>query len=166
VAVCNPRRSPPLTCHPDTNRKITPPSICAPAGGRRLHFGHAQKPVLRPYASNSCSTANTRPATTRATVDWKVWSKDRPLLHQAVRGENQTWRTTLVVDVSESMHYRPRRHEQVQLGCTIGAWPGVPAAPPTGRVRSDHGFDSDVRQSCRARSQNTHTSTPCAKRWT
>jgi uncharacterized protein (DUF58 family) len=87
-------------------------------------------------------------------LDWKVWSKtDRFYIKQYE--EETNLRSTLVVDVSESMHYGRGALNKYNYGCTIAACLGyllLRQQDAVGLVT----FDSDVRQVVPARSQQTH----------
>jgi uncharacterized protein (DUF58 family) len=87
-------------------------------------------------------------------LDWKVWSKtDRYYIKQYE--EETNLRTTLVIDVSESMHYGRGALNKYEYGCTAAAC----LAYLLLRQRDSCGcitFDSDVRQIVPARSQQTH----------
>jgi uncharacterized protein (DUF58 family) len=87
-------------------------------------------------------------------LDWKVWSKtDRFYIKQFEAETNL--RSTLVVDVSESMHYGRGALNKYNYACTIGAC----LAYLLLRQQDSVGlitFDSDVRQIVPARSQLTH----------
>src|SRR3984957_540134 len=87
-------------------------------------------------------------------LDWKVWSKtDRFYIKQFE--EETNLRTTLVVDVSESMHYGRGALNKYGYGCTAAAC----LAYLLLRQQDSCGcitFDSDVRVTVPARSQNTH----------
>lgn len=87
-------------------------------------------------------------------LDWKVWSKtDRFYIKQYE--EETNLRSTLVIDVSESMQYGRGPMTKYDYGCTIGAC----LAYLLLRQQDSVGcltFDSDVRHRVPARSQNTH----------
>jgi uncharacterized protein (DUF58 family) len=87
-------------------------------------------------------------------LDWKVWSKtDRFYIKQYE--EETNLRSTLVVDVSESMHYGRGALNKYEYGCTAAAC----LAYLLLRQQDSCGcitFDEDVRQIVPARSQNTH----------
>jgi uncharacterized protein (DUF58 family) len=87
-------------------------------------------------------------------LDWKVWSKtDRYYIKQYE--EETNLRTTLVVDVSESMHYGRGALNKYNYGCTAAAC----LAYLLLRQQDSVGcitFDENVRQIVPARSQNTH----------
>jgi uncharacterized protein (DUF58 family) len=94
-------------------------------------------------------------------LDWKVWSKtDRFYVKQFE--EETNLRSTIVVDVSESMHYGPkvgglRRDglDKYNYACTIAACLGYMLLRQQDAVGLIT-FDSDVRQIVPARSQQTH----------
>jgi uncharacterized protein (DUF58 family) len=87
-------------------------------------------------------------------LDWKVWSKtDRFFIKQFE--EETNLRCTLVVDVSESMHYGRGPLNKYNYGCTIAACLGyllLRQQDSAGLVT----FDSNVRQIVPPRSQHTH----------
>lgn len=87
-------------------------------------------------------------------LDWKVWSKtDRFFIKQFE--EETNLRCTLVVDVSESMHYGRGALNKYNYGCTIAACLGyllLRQQDSVGLVS----FDADVRQIVPSRSQHTH----------
>jgi uncharacterized protein (DUF58 family) len=87
-------------------------------------------------------------------LDWKVWSKtDRFYIKQYE--EETNLRSTVVLDVSESMHYGRGALNKYQYACTIGACLAyllLRQQDAVGLVT----FDSDVRHVVPARSQNTH----------
>src|SRR5215831_15724566 len=87
-------------------------------------------------------------------LDWKVWSKtDRFFIKQYE--EETNLRCTLVVDVSESMHYGRGPLNKYNYGCTIAACLGyllLRQQDSVGLIT----FDSDVRQIVPTRSAQTH----------
>ncbi len=87
-------------------------------------------------------------------LDWKVWSKtDRFYIKQYEAETNL--RSTLVIDVSESMHYGRGALNKYNYACTVGAC----LAYLLLRQQDSVGcitFDSDVRQIVPARSQQLH----------
>ena len=87
-------------------------------------------------------------------IDWKVWSKtDRYHIKQFE--EDTNLRCTVVVDVSESMHYGRGALNKYEYACTIGAC----LAYLLLRQQDSVGcitFDSAVRQVVPTRSQQTH----------
>jgi uncharacterized protein (DUF58 family) len=87
-------------------------------------------------------------------LDWKVWSKtDRFYVKQYE--EETNLRSTLVVDVSESMHYGRGALNKYSYGCTIAACIGyllLRQQDAVGLIT----FDDQVRQIVPARSQQTH----------
>jgi uncharacterized protein (DUF58 family) len=87
-------------------------------------------------------------------LDWKVWSKtDRFFIKQYE--EETNLRCTLVVDVSESMHYGRGPLNKYNYGCTIAACLGyllLRQQDSVGLIT----FDSDVRQIVPSRSATTH----------
>src|SRR5262245_40240956 len=87
-------------------------------------------------------------------LDWKVWSKtDKYYIKQFE--EETNLRCTLVVDVSNSMHYGRGPLNQYEFGCTIAAC----LAYMLLRQQDACGlmsFDERVRKIIPARSQQTH----------
>jgi uncharacterized protein (DUF58 family) len=87
-------------------------------------------------------------------VDWKVWSKtDRYYIKQYE--EDTNLRCTLVVDVSESMHYGRGPLNKYEYACTAAACIGyllLRQQDSVGLVT----FDADVRQVVPTRSQLVH----------
>jgi uncharacterized protein (DUF58 family) len=87
-------------------------------------------------------------------LDWKVWSKtDRYYVKQYE--EETNLRSTLVVDVSESMHYGRGALNKYNYACTVAACLGYLLL----RQQDSVGlmtFDDDVRQIVPARSQQLH----------
>jgi uncharacterized protein (DUF58 family) len=92
-------------------------------------------------------------------LDWKVWSKtDRYYIKQYEAETNL--RCTLVVDVSESMHYGRGALNKYEYACTAGACLGYLLLRQQDAVGCIT-FDSDVRQIVPARSQQTHIDAIC-----
>jgi uncharacterized protein (DUF58 family) len=87
-------------------------------------------------------------------LDWKVWSKtDRYYIKQFEAETNL--RSTLVVDVSESMHYGRGALNKYAYGCTAAACLAYLLLRQQDAVGCIT-FDSDVRHVVPARSQLTH----------
>lgn len=87
-------------------------------------------------------------------LDWKVWSKtDRFYIKQYE--EETNLRCTLVIDVSESMHYGRGPLDKYGYGCTIAACLAYLLLRQQDAV-SCITFDSDVRQTVPGRSANIH----------
>src|SRR5438445_9684267 len=87
-------------------------------------------------------------------MDWKVWSKtDRYHIKQYEAETNL--RCSLVVDVSESMHYGRGPLNKYNYACTIAACLGYLLLRQQDAVGLLT-FDSDVRQVIPARSQQLH----------
>src|SRR6516164_9760006 len=92
-------------------------------------------------------------------LDWKVWSKtDRFYIKQYE--EDTNLRSTLVVDVSESMHYGRGALNKYNYGCTAAACLAYMLLRQQDAVGLIS-FDQDVRQIVPARSQNTHIDALC-----
>src|SRR5260370_3279408 len=87
-------------------------------------------------------------------LDWKVWSKtDRFYVKQYE--EETNLRSTLVVDVSQSMHYVRGALNKYGYACTVAACLGyllLRQQDSVGLIT----FDDDVRQIVPARSQQLH----------
>jgi uncharacterized protein (DUF58 family) len=87
-------------------------------------------------------------------LDWKVWSKtDRFYIKQYE--EETNLRSTIVVDVSESMHYGRGPLNKYNYGCTVAACLAYLLLRQQDSVRLVT-FDSDVRQIVPARSGQLH----------
>jgi uncharacterized protein (DUF58 family) len=87
-------------------------------------------------------------------LDWKVWSKtDRYYIKQYEAETNL--RCTLVVDVSESMHYGRGALNKYNYACTVAACLGYLLLRQQDAVGAIT-FDSDVRQIVPSRSQQNH----------
>src|SRR5919202_2396274 len=87
-------------------------------------------------------------------LDWKGWAKtDRFYIKQYEAETNL--RATLVVDVSESMHYGRGPLNKYQYGCTVAACLGYLLLRQQDAVGLIS-FDSDVRQVVPARSSQNH----------
>ena len=87
-------------------------------------------------------------------LDWKVWSKtDR--YYVKMFEEETNLRCTMVMDVSESMHYGRGPLNKYNYGCTVAACLAyllLRQQDAVGLIT----FDADVRQIVPARSQQTH----------
>jgi uncharacterized protein (DUF58 family) len=92
-------------------------------------------------------------------LDWKVWSKtDRFYVKQFE--EETNLRCTMVIDVSNSMHYGRGALNKYAYGCTIAACLGyllLRQQDAVGLIT----FDEKVRQVVPARSQSTHIDALC-----
>lgn len=92
-------------------------------------------------------------------LDWKVWSKtDKFYIKQFE--EETNLRCTLVVDVSNSMHYGRSKLNKYEYACTVGACLGyllLRQQDSVGLIT----FDEDVRQIIPPRSQHTHIDAVC-----
>jgi len=87
-------------------------------------------------------------------LDWKVWSKtDRFYIKQYE--EETNLRSTLVIDVSESMQYGRGAMNKYTYACTIGACLAYLLLRQQDSVGAIT-FDSDVRVRVPPRSQQTH----------
>jgi len=87
-------------------------------------------------------------------IDWKVWSKtDHYFIKQYE--EDTNLRNTIVLDVSESMHYGRGALNKYEYACTIGACLGYLLLRQQDTVGLIS-FDADVRQIVPSRSQQHH----------
>jgi len=87
-------------------------------------------------------------------LDWKVWSKtDKFYIKQYE--EETNLRCTLVVDVSNSMHYGQGPLNKYEYGCTVAACLGYMLLRQQDAVGLMT-FDEHIRQVVPARSQQTH----------
>lgn len=87
-------------------------------------------------------------------LDWKVWSKtDKYYIKQYE--EETNLRASLVVDVSNSMHYGRGALNKYEYACTIAACVAYMLLRQNDAVGLIT-FDEDVRQVVPARSQHTH----------
>src|SRR5262245_54213978 len=92
-------------------------------------------------------------------LDWKVWSKtDRYYIKQYEAETNL--RCTLVVDVSESMHYGRGPMNKYEYGCTVAACLAYLLLRQQDAVGCIT-FDNDVRHIVPGRSQQTHIDAIC-----
>jgi uncharacterized protein (DUF58 family) len=87
-------------------------------------------------------------------LDWKVWSKTDKYYIKQYEAETNL-RSTLVVDVSNSMHYGRGPLNKYEYGCTIAACLGYMLLRQQDSVGMIT-FDEEVRHVVPARSQNTH----------
>jgi uncharacterized protein (DUF58 family) len=139
--------------HPDTVARISRLDLRA----RHVVEGFISGMHRSPFFGHSVEFVQHReyaPGDDVRDLDWKVWSKtDRYYIKQYE--EDTNLRSTLVVDVSESMHYGRGALNKYSYGCTIGAC----LAYMLLRQQDSVGcitFDQDVRQIVPARSQQTH----------
>ena len=144
--------------HPDTIAKISRLELRA----RQVVEGFISGMHKSPFFGHSIEFVQHREYTSGDDLrhlDWKVWSKtDRFYIKQYEAETNL--RTTLVVDVSESMHYGRGALNKYNYGCTIAACLAyllLRQQDACGLIT----FDSDVRQIVPARSQNTHIEALC-----
>jgi uncharacterized protein (DUF58 family) len=87
-------------------------------------------------------------------LDWKVWSKTDKFYVKQFEEETNL-RCTLVVDVSNSMHYGSGPLDKYNYACTVAACLGYMLLKQQDGVGCIT-FDEDVRQVVPARSQQTH----------
>jgi len=144
--------------HPDTIAKITRLDLRA----RQVVEGFISGMHKSPFFGHSVEFVQHREYTSGDDLrhlDWKVWSKtDRYYIKQFEAETNL--RTTLVVDVSESMHYGRGALNKYNYGCTIAACLAyllLRQQDACGLIT----FDSDVRQIVPSRSQQTHIDAIC-----
>jgi uncharacterized protein (DUF58 family) len=139
--------------HPETIAKITRLDLRA----RQVVEGFISGMHRSPFFGHSIEFVQHREYThgdDLRHLDWKVWSKtDRFYIKQYE--EETNLRATLVVDVSESMHYGKGPLNKYQYACTIAACLGYLLL----RQQDSVGlmtFDDQLRQIVPARSQHTH----------
>jgi uncharacterized protein (DUF58 family) len=144
--------------HPETIAKISRLDLRA----RQVVEGFISGMHKSPFFGHSIEFVQHRdyaPGDDIRHLDWKVWSKtDRYYIKQFEAETNL--RTTLVVDVSESMHYGRGALNKYNYGCTIAACLGyllLRQQDACGLIT----FDSDVRQIVPSRSQTTHIDALC-----
>ena len=144
--------------HPETIAKITRLDLRA----RQVVEGFISGMHKSPFFGHSIEFVQHREYTSGDDLrhlDWKVWSKtDRYYIKQFEAETNL--RTTLVVDVSESMHYGRGALNKYNYGCTIAACLAyllLRQQDACGLIT----FDSDVRQIVPSRSQQTHIDAIC-----
>lgn len=144
--------------HPQTIAKISRLDLRA----RQVVEGFISGMHRSPFFGHSIEFVQHREYTSGDDIrhlDWKVWSKtDRFYIKQYE--EETNLRTTLVVDVSESMHYGRGALNKYNYGCTIAAC----LAYLLLRQQDAAGcitFDDQVRQVIPARSQMTHLDAIC-----
>ena len=122
--------------HPDTIAKISRLDVRA----RQVVEGFISGMHKSPLFGHSIEFVQHREYTAGDDIrhlDWKVWSKtDRFYIKQYEAETNL--RTTLVVDVSESMHYGRGALNKYNYACTIARLPGLSASSPTRRRRCHH----------------------------
>ncbi len=139
--------------HPDTIAKISRLDLRA----RQVVEGFISGMHKSPFFGHSIEFVQHREYTTGDDIrhlDWKVWSKtDRFYIKQYEAETNL--RCTLVVDVSESMHYGRGALNKYNYACTVGACLAYLLLRQQDAVGSIT-FDSDVRQIVPSRSQQTH----------
>src|SRR6516165_5827177 len=139
--------------HPDTIARISRLDLRA----RQVVEGFITGMHRSPFFGHSVEFVQHRdytPGDDIRHLDWKVWSKtDKFYIKQFE--EETNLRCTLVVDVSNSMHYGRGALNKYNYGCTIAACLGFMLL----RQQDSCGlitFDSDVRQIVPSRSQQTH----------
>jgi uncharacterized protein (DUF58 family) len=144
--------------HPESIAKITRLELRA----RQVVEGLISGMHKSPFFGHSVEFVQHREYTSGDDIrhlDWKVWSKtDRFYIKQYEAETNL--RTTLVVDVSESMHYGRGALNKYNYACTVAACLAyllLRQQDACGLIT----FDSDVRQIVPPRSQNTHIDALC-----
>jgi uncharacterized protein (DUF58 family) len=148
-----PEEDPRRFLHPETIAKIAKLDVRA----RKVVEGFLAGMHKSPLFGHSIEFVQHREYTSGDDIrhlDWKVWSKtDRYYIKQYEAETNL--RCTLVVDVSESMHYGRGALNKYNYACTIGAclaYLQLRQSDAVGIIT----FDQDVRQILPARSQMTH----------
>ncbi len=110
-----------------------------------------------PYFGQSIDFAQHReyvPGDDARRIDWKVWSKtDRFYIKQYE--EETNLRTTLLVDVSESMRFGSRDRTKYDYACSVGAALTYLLLRQSDAV-SLLAFDDEVRGAVPSRSRQTH----------
>jgi uncharacterized protein (DUF58 family) len=139
--------------HPETIAHISPLELRA----RQVVEGFLSGMHRSPFFGHSVEFVQHReyvPGDDLRHLDWKVWSKtDRHYVKQYE--EDTNLRGTLVVDVSESMHYGRGALNKYQYACTVAACLGYLLL----RQQDSVGvitFDAEVRQVVPSRSAQTH----------
>lgn len=145
----NPRRF----LHPETIARISRLDLCA----RHVVEGFISGMHKSPFFGHSVEFVQHREYVAGDDLrhlDWKVWSKtDRFYVKQYE--EETNLRSTIVVDVSESMHYGRGPLNKYAYACTVAACLGyllLRQQDAVGLIT----FDENVRQIVPARSQQTH----------
>src|SRR5947209_5499580 len=151
-----------MPARPDDPRRFLDPKVIANISRLDLRARHVVEGFISgmhrsPFFGHSIEFVQHReyvPGDDLRHLDWKVWSKtDRFYIKQYE--EETNLRSTLVVDVSESMHYGRGALNKYGYGCTAAAC----LAYLLLRQQDSVGlitFDADVRQIVPARSQYTH----------
>jgi uncharacterized protein (DUF58 family) len=139
--------------HPDTIARISRLDLRA----RHVVEGFISGMHRSPFFGHSVEFLQHReyvPGDDLRHIDWKVWSKtDR--YHIKQYEEDTNLRCTLVVDVSESMHYGRGALNKYNYACTLAACLAyllLRQQDAVGLIT----FDEGVRQRVPARSQQTH----------
>ena len=144
--------------HPETIAKISRLDLRA----RQVVEGFISGMHKSPFFGHSIEFVQHRdyaPGDDIRHLDWKVWSKtDRYYIKQFEAETNL--RTTLVVDVSESMHYGRGALNKYNYGCTIAACLGYLLLRQQDAVGCIT-FDQDVRSIVPPRSQQRHIDAVC-----
>ncbi len=139
--------------HPDTIARIARLDLRA----RQVVEGFISGLHRSPFFGHSVEFVQHRDYTAGDDIrhlDWKVWSKtDKYYIKQFE--EETNLRCTLVVDVSNSMHYGRGALNKYNYGCTIAACLGLMLLKQRDAVGLIS-FDQEVRQVVPSRSQQTH----------
>jgi len=139
--------------HPDTIARISRLDLRA----RQVVEGFITGMHRSPFFGHSVEFVQHRDYTPRDDIrhlDWKVWSKtDKFYIKQFE--EETNLRCTLVVDVSNSMHYGRGALNKYNYGCTIAACLAYMLLRQQDAVGCIT-FDEEVRQIVPTRSQQTH----------
>src|SRR6059058_6211011 len=139
--------------HPETIARITRLDLAA----RQIVEGFIAGMHRSPFFGHSVEFVQHREYThgdDLRHLDWKVWSRtDRFYIKQFE--EETNLRSTLVVDVSESMHYGRGALNKYEYACTIAACLGYLLLRQQDSVGLIS-FDEDVRQIVPPRSAHTH----------
>ncbi|HMF17295.1 MAG TPA: DUF58 domain-containing protein [Gemmataceae bacterium] len=139
--------------HPDTIARISRLDLRA----RQVVEGFITGMHRSPFFGHSVEFVQHRdytPGDDIRHLDWKVWSKtDKFYIKQFE--EETNLRCTLVVDVSNSMHYGRGALNKYNYGCTIAACLGYMLLRQQDAVGCIT-FDEEVRQIVPTRSQHTH----------
>ena len=145
----------------DSRRFLQPEAIsrsrgwnCGPERRRGVPLGHARSP----YFGQSVEFVQHREYVAGDDIrhiDWKVWSKTDQYYIKQYEAETNL-RCTLVVDVSESMHYGTRAAQQVRVRLHHRGVPGYLLLRQQDAVGPDHLRLGESRQVVPPRSQRNH----------
>jgi len=146
---------------PDLKQFLSPEAVARIARleleARNVVEGFLSGQHRSPYFGQSIDFAQHReyaPGDDVRRIDWKVWSKtDRYYIKQYE--EETNLRTTLVVDVSESMQYGSGRASKFDYACTVAAAVAYLLLRQQDAV-SLIAFDEEIRGIVPSRSRQTH----------